>query len=194
VSPPAICVYCASSPGKDARYLELARATGRAIAARGLGVVYGGASVGMMGAIADAALTAGTTVVGVLPHSLRAREIAHLGLTELHLVDTMHERKAKMTELSSAFLALPGGFGTLDELFETLTFRQLSLHDKPVGLLNVEGYYDPLLAFLDGAVTAGLLREDHRATLVVEPTIEGALDALLRHPSFGATRTRTDLA
>ena len=152
---PRVCVYCGSSPGRRPIYLESAVAVGQTLAARGIGLVYGGASVGTMGAMADAALEAGGEVIGVMPRTLVDREVAHASLTELHVVEGMHERKAKMTALSDGFLAMPGGLGTLDELFEALTWAQLGIHDRPIAIWNVEGYWDPLLAMLDRAQDEG---------------------------------------
>jgi uncharacterized protein (TIGR00730 family) len=162
-----ICVFCGSSPGHDPRYLEAARSMGRTLARRGLGLVYGGGSVGLMGAVADAALASGGEVVGVIPRVLQIRELAHKSLSTLHVVESMHERKALMAELSDGFVALPGGMGTLEELSEVLTWAQLGLHARPVGLLDVAGYYQPLAEFFDRAVGAGFLRPAHRALLLV---------------------------
>jgi uncharacterized protein (TIGR00730 family) len=162
----AICVYCGSSFGDDAVYLEATRNLARTFAGRGIRVVYGGASVGLMGALADATLEAGGEVVGVIPQQLVDREIAHAGLTELHVVQTMHQRKALMAELSDAFVALPGGIGTLEELIEVCTWSQLRLHSKPLGVLNIAGYYDRLAAFLDHAVEQGFQPPAERAKLV----------------------------
>jgi len=163
-----ICVFCGASPGRDPRHAEGARLLGRTLAERGLGLVYGGGSVGLMGVVADAALAAGGQVIGVIPQVLQIRELAHRGLTELQVVGSMHERKALMAELSDGFVALPGGMGTLDELAEILTWSQLGLHQRPVGLLDVAGYFGPLIEFLDSAVVAGFLRPEHRAALHVE--------------------------
>jgi hypothetical protein len=171
-----VCVFCGSSPGTGPVYLEAARAAGRALAARGLGLVYGGGSVGLMGAIADAALGAGAEVIGVIPRALQLRELAHGGLTTLHVVGSMHERKARMAELADAFVALPGGLGTLEELAEILTWAQLGLHARPVGLLDVAGYYGPLVAFLDHAVAEGFVRPDHRRLVLVERDPAALLD------------------
>ena len=158
-----IAVYCGSSAGSNPRYISNANILGRVLATRGIGVVYGGASVGCMGAVADGALAAGGTVTGVLTRSLAAREIAHPHLTSLELVDSMHERKMRMAALSDAVIALPGGFGTCDELFEALTWSQLHIDHKPIGLLDDAGFWQPLLAFLDTAVTAGFLQPRNRA-------------------------------
>ena len=163
-----ICVYCGSSPGRDPCYAEAARELARALVDRNLGLVYGGAAVGLMGTVADAVLAAGGEVVGVIPHVLEAKEVAHRSLTELHTVGSMHERKALMVELSDGFIALPGGLGTLDELFEVLTWAQLGLHGKPSGLLNVLGYYDGLTRFLEHAVHEQFVRASHREMLLVD--------------------------
>ena len=163
-----LCVFCGSSPGTRPEYLAAARALGRVLADRGVGLVYGGASVGLMGAVADAALAAGGHVAGVIPRALVEREIAHPGLSELHVVRTMHERKAVMSDLSDGFVALPGGIGTLEELFEVWTWAQLGVHGKPCALLDVEGFYAPLLAFLDHARAEGFVRERQRAMLLVD--------------------------
>jgi uncharacterized protein (TIGR00730 family) len=172
-----VCVFCGSSPGRKPAYLEAARAMGRALARRGIGLVYGGGHVGLMGAVADAALAAGGEVVGVIPRGLQLRELAHEGLTTLHVVGSMHERKARMAELAEGFVALPGGMGTLEELAEILTWAQLGLHARPCGLLDVAGYYDPLVAFLDRAVAEGFVRPDHRRLLVVAQDPDALLDA-----------------
>ncbi|MBV1703358.1 MAG: TIGR00730 family Rossman fold protein [Hyphomicrobiales bacterium] len=163
-----ICVFCGSSPGRDPRHAEAARAFGGEIARRGLGLVYGGGAVGLMGIVADAALAGGAEVVGIIPRALARREVAHRGLADLRVVETMHARKAAMAELADAFVALPGGIGTFEELFEVWTWAQLGDHAKPVGLLDVAGFYRPLLAFLDGVVEAGFLREAHRSLAIVE--------------------------
>ncbi len=170
-----ICVYAGSNPGADPAYAEAAADLARLLAERGIGVVYGGAHVGLMGILADTALAAGGEVVGVMPQDLVDREIAHTGLTELHVVASMHERKALMAELSDGFVALPGGAGTLEELIEVYTWSQLGLHDKPMGVLNIIGYYDGLAALLDHAVREGFLRAQHRAAMHAEPTPEALL-------------------
>ncbi|MBL8272142.1 TIGR00730 family Rossman fold protein [Steroidobacter sp.] len=175
----AICVFCGSSSGNRPDYVEVARAVGRSIARRGLTLVYGGGKVGLMGAVADSALAAGGRVVGVIPQMLLDREVGHPGLSELHVVTTMSERKLLMGALSDGFLTLPGGIGTLDELFEAWTWTQLGLHDKPSGLLNYSGYYDQLIQFLDLAVNEGFQRPRHRAALLVDTEVESLLDQLL---------------
>jgi len=162
-----VAVYCGSANGTNPAFLAEARALGTAIAAHGLGLVYGGANVGLMGAVADAALAGGAEVIGVLPAVLEGREIAHTGLTALELVPTMHERKARMAELVDAFLVLPGGYGTLEELLEAVTWAQLGLHAKPVILINTAGFWDGLLAFLDTTVAAGFLKQRNRQLLRV---------------------------
>jgi uncharacterized protein (TIGR00730 family) len=163
-----VCVFCGSSPGTDPLFAESAAQLGRRLAAQGLGLVYGGASVGLMGFLADAALAEGGEVIGVIPKSLVDMEVAHSGLANLRVVATMHERKSVMADLADAFIALPGGMGTLDELFEILTWAQLGLHTKPTSLLNPGGYFAPLLAFLDGAVRAGFLQPAHRNMVLVD--------------------------
>jgi len=171
-----ICVFCGSSPGADPAYRAAAVATGGLLARRGLGLVFGGGHVGLMGAVADAALAAGGEAVGVIPRGLQIRELGHEGLTELRIVDSMHERKALMAELSDGFVALPGGMGTLEEVAEALTWAQLGIHRKPVGLLDVKGYWGPLTAFLDHAVAEGFLRPDQRRLCLVAGEPEGLLD------------------
>ncbi|MFD9891254.1 TIGR00730 family Rossman fold protein [Amycolatopsis sp. NPDC059027] len=163
-----VCVFCGSAMGGSPVYAEAAAALGKLLAQRGIGLVYGGASVGTMGVVADAAMAAGGEVIGVIPQALRKVEITHEGLTELHVVADMHERKAKMAELSDGFLALPGGAGTLEELFEVWTWAQLGLHGKPIGLVDVAGYYAPLIGFADHMVTEGFLREGFRDLLAID--------------------------
>ncbi len=177
---PSICVFCGSRHGVRASYSEAARRVGEALARDGLGLVYGGGRVGLMGVLADAALATGGRVVGVLPEHLSAKEIAHDGLSELHVVPSMHARKAMMAERSRAFLALPGGVGTFEELLEILTWSLLGLHRKPVGLLNVEGYYDPLIALLDHSVSEGFLRPEHRDLLIASDDPEAVVSRLAR--------------
>ena len=176
-----LCVFCGSSSGRPSLYGEAARELGRALAARGLGLVYGAGHVGLMGVIADAALAAGAPVIGVIPRAMVEKELAHAGLTGLHIVDTMHQRKALMAELSDAFAALPGALGTADELFEILTWAQLGLHSKPIGILNVGGYFDPLLMWLDQAVKEGFLKAMHRQLLREASGPEALLDMLQSH-------------
>ena len=171
-----VCVFCGSSPGARPAYAKAAAELGRLLVEQRLGLVYGGASVGLMGILADTALAAGGEVIGVIPQALVDREIAHTGLTEQHVVASMHERKALMAELSDGFVALPGGAGTLEELIEVYTWSQLGLHDKPMGVLNVNGYYDGLAALLDHALHEGFLREEHRAAMHAEATPEALLE------------------
>jgi uncharacterized protein (TIGR00730 family) len=173
-----VCAFCGARKGATPRFLEAAKHFGARLGARGLGLVYGGAQVGLMGVLADAALAAGAEVTGVLPEALSSAEVAHPGLTELLLTDGLHARKAEMAARASAFVALPGGFGTLDELFEALTWQQLGLHQRPVGLLDVDGYFTQLLGFLDGAVKAGLLAAADRARLHTHSKADALLDAL----------------
>ncbi|MDR3741676.1 MAG: TIGR00730 family Rossman fold protein [Terracidiphilus sp.] len=168
-------VYCGSAPGTDAAYMQEAKALGAALARAGWGLVYGGASVGLMGAVADAALAGGADAVGVLPEILAGSEIAHHGLTRLEMVPTMHARKARMAKLADAFLVLPGGYGTLDELMEIVTWRQLCMHAKPLVLINTKNYWDGLLGFLDTAVDAGFLKAQNRALLEVARDAEEAV-------------------
>jgi uncharacterized protein (TIGR00730 family) len=179
-----ICVFCGSSVGERPAYAVAARELGRTLAERGLGVVFGGGKVGLMGVLADAALAAGGEVIGVIPDALVAREIGHTGLTKLHVVRSMHERKTLMADLASAFIALPGGYGTFEEFFEAVTWTQLGIHQKPCGLLNVDGYYDALIELLERAVTDGFIREANRG-LVLDapdiPTLIAKLEAF--HPS-----------
>ena len=163
-----VCVYCGSSPGRRQDYVVAARAFARELVARGMGLVYGGASVGVMGAVADAVLAEGGRVTGVIPQALQEKELAHPGLTELHVTGSMHERKTRMAELSDGFVAMPGGVGTLEELFEIWTWAQLGWHHKPCALLNVAGYYDGLGTFLDHATEEEFLRPNHRQMLIVE--------------------------
>jgi uncharacterized protein (TIGR00730 family) len=175
-----VCVFCGASSGRQPAYAEAARAFGAAVAERGLGVVYGGGRVGLMGAVADGALSAGGEVIGVIPRELVERELAHGGLSELHVVGSLHDRKALMAELSDAFAALPGGFGTLDELMEQLTWSQLGLHAKPVGLLDVEGYWRPLIALARHATDEGFVREADLASIAVGDEPGALLDRLAR--------------
>jgi hypothetical protein len=173
-----ICVFCGSSPGGDPAYLAAAQAIGRMIAERGMGLVYGGAKVGLMGAVADATLAAGGQVTGVLPAALEKKELAHFGLTRLEVVGSMHERKARMAELSDGFIALPGGAGTLEEIFEIWTWGQLGFHGKPAGFLNVAGYYDKLAGFLDHTVSEAFVKSVHRDMLMFRDDPAALLDAL----------------
>ncbi|HSN92532.1 MAG TPA: TIGR00730 family Rossman fold protein [Anaeromyxobacteraceae bacterium] len=172
-----ICVFCGSSSGSSVVYAEKARELGRTLARRGIAIVYGGGGIGLMGALADAALAERGEVIGVIPSALEARELAHGGLTRLEVVSSMHERKARMAELADGFVALPGGMGTLEEFAEILTWAQLGLHAKPVALLDVAGYYRPLVSFFDQAVAHGFVRPEHRALVQVAEGAEGVLEA-----------------
>jgi uncharacterized protein (TIGR00730 family) len=174
----SVCVYCGSSPGLRPEYAAAARELGTLIGQRGIRLIYGGGRVGLMGIAAQTTLAAGGSVTGVIPEALYRTEVAFIELTDLRVVTSMHERKAMMTELSDAFIALPGGFGTLDELFEALSWAQLRIHRHPVGLLNVAGFYDPLLAMLDTAAHEGFLRPAHRALLHAESDPARLLDRL----------------
>ena len=163
-----ICVYCGSNPGKSAEFLESARSLARELVQREICLVYGGASVGIMGEIADTVLAGGGEVIGVIPQALVDKEVSHAGLTELKIVDSMHERKEIMADISEGFIALPGGLGTIEEIFEVLTWAQLGFHKKPCALLNVKGYYDKLTQFLNHAVAEGFIANPHREMLLVE--------------------------
>jgi uncharacterized protein (TIGR00730 family) len=178
-----ICVFSGSSPGRRQAYGEAASALGRLLAEHGIGVVYGGASLGLMGRLADAARDAGGEVIGVIPQSLVDFEVAHMGLDDLRIVGSMHERKALMAELSDAFIALPGGIGTLEEFFEVWTWAKLGSHRKPCGLLNIEGYYDKLLGFLDHVVEEAFLKPAHREMILVEDDPKVLLGAIRRYNS-----------
>jgi uncharacterized protein (TIGR00730 family) len=174
----SLCVFCGSNAGAQPVYLEAAEAVGRGLAQRGLRVVYGGGKVGMMGAVADAARAAGGEVVGVIPQAIFDLEIGHTGIDDLRVVGSMHERKALMAELSDAFIALPGGIGTLEELFEVYTWAQLGIHSKPLGLIDVAGYYQPLVGFLDHAVQERFLRPETRTLLAVGEELDDLLGQL----------------
>jgi hypothetical protein len=176
-----ICVFCGSGSGKRASYAQAAASLGRYLAGSGIAIVYGGGKVGLMGVVADAALEAGGEVIGVMPRALVEKEIAHTRLSELRVVASMHERKALMAELADAFIALPGGFGTLDEFCEILTWGQLGLHRKPCGILNVDGYYDRLLSLFDHAVTEGFLKPANRQIVLSDTVPESLVERLLAH-------------
>jgi uncharacterized protein (TIGR00730 family) len=180
-----ICVFCGSSPGRSPAYAQAAVELGQTLVARGLGLVYGGASVGLMGKLADTVLQAGGEVIGVIPDTLIRYEVAHRGLPDLRVVRSMAERKTLMAELSDGFISLPGGTGTLDEMTEMLTWSQLGEHDKPSGLLDVDGFYSNLIAFLDHAVEERFLRPEHRAMLIVETSAKALLD---RFESYAAPK------
>ncbi|MBN8831249.1 MAG: TIGR00730 family Rossman fold protein [Sphingomonadales bacterium] len=173
-----LAVYCGSATPADPTYMEMARAVGDTLARRGIGVVYGGGKVGLMGAIADAAIAAGGEVIGVIPEALVNAEVAHRGLTELHVVPDMHTRKALFTSLSDGFLTLPGGVGTMDELWEAVSWAQLGYHDKPVGLLNVGGFYDQLIAFNRHMIEVGFIRAQHAGILIARDDLDALLDAM----------------
>jgi uncharacterized protein (TIGR00730 family) len=173
-----ICVFCGSSAGSNPAYHQAARQIGAALVRRGLGLVYGGGGIGLMGMLAEAVLSAGGEVIGVIPGMLDRKEVAHTGLSRRYVVASMHERKAKMAELADAFVALPGGMGTLEELTEVLTWGQLGLHRKPCGLLDVGGYYRPLISFFDHAVAEGFLQPRHRAMIQIAEEPEALLDRL----------------
>ena len=171
----SVCVYCGSNSGQNPAFVDTARSVGAALAGRGIEIVYGGGRVGLMGELADAALATGGRVQGIIPEFLALKEIAHLELTDLHVVRSMHARKALMVQLSEAFIALPGGIGTMEEMFEVWTWAQLGHHTHPVGLLNVDGYYDDLVAFLDRMCREGFLADNHRRALIVSDRIETLL-------------------
>ncbi|MEO3433730.1 TIGR00730 family Rossman fold protein [Inquilinus sp. CAU 1745] len=178
----SICVYCGSSNRVDQRYKDSARALGQAIAARGIDLVYGGGRVGLMGIVADSALEAGGRVAGIIPQHIQALEVEHTGLHELHVVDSMHTRKRMMVERSDAFVVLPGGFGTLDETFEILTWKQLGLHDKPIVIVDQDGYWRPLLELIDHMIKEGFGRPEHRKLYRVAPGVEEVFAALALAP------------
>ena len=189
-----ICVFSGSSLGTRPEYREAAAALGKELVARNLGLVYGGASVGLMGVVADAVLAAGGKVIGVIPHSLSQREIAHKNLAELHEVGSMHERKALMSDLSDGFIALPGGYGTFDELFEVTTWAQLRLHTKPIGLLNIANYFAPLLALVQHAAHEGFIQPRYTQLLLHKETAAALLDALATYTPAHDQFTWTDQA
>lgn len=177
----SICVYCGSSDKMDLEYLEAARLMGATVAANGLQLIYGAGSTGLMGALADSALEGGGEVIGVIPGYFNTPVLAHANLTKLEVVDTIHQRKARMIELADAFIALPGGFGTLEELFEILTWAQIGLHQKPVGLLNTRRYFDPLLAMIDHAREEGFIYDEHRSLFTCADQPGELLQALTNH-------------
>lgn len=178
----SVCVYCGSSPGFRPEYTEAAKVLGRMMAEQGLSLVYGGGKVGLMGIVADSVLAHGGTVIGIIPDALMQKEVGHRGLTELHVVRNMHERKQMMADRADAFIAMPGGVGTFEELFETFTWAQLGYHDKPVGLLNVAGFYDGMLAFLNHAVGEGFLKQVHADMLHVSTQPQDLLGKLAAAP------------
>ena len=182
-----ICVYCGSSPGKNPAYLRAANRLAESLCERGIGLVYGGAAIGVMGAVANAVLEGGGQAIGVIPRSLAVKEVAHDSLTELHVVASMHERKAMMAELADGFIALPGGWGTLEEIFEILTWAQLGMHEKPCGLLNAASYYDHLFAFLDHAVEQKFVKEEFRPMIMMDHEPARLLD---RFDDYRAPRVK----
>lgn len=178
----SICVYCGSSAGNDYGYRDAARRLGRILAERGIRLIYGGGRVGLMGVIAEAVLAGGGAVTGIIPGHLQQREVGHHGLTELIVVDSMHDRKARMSELADAFVVLPGGLGTLDETFEIITWKQLRLHDKPIALVDIGGYWQPLVALVAAQVKAGFVQPRHAELFTVVGTVEEVLPALAASP------------
>ena len=178
---PSICVFCGSSNGADPAYVQTAKELGQRIATAGLGLVFGGATVGLMGVLADATIAGGAEVIGVMPEVLMDREIANRGITHFHVVKTMHERKALMYDHADAFIVLPGGYGTLDEFMEIVTWAQLKIHQKPCILLNINGYYDSFLAFLDHAVAQGFIKPENRKLIQVAEDAEAALTIARNH-------------
>ncbi len=173
-----IAVYCGSATPENPVYIEAARAVGKALAERGIGVVYGGGRLGLMGAVADSALEAGGEVIGIIPEALVGAEVAHRGCTELHVVSGMHERKARFTDLSDGFITIPGGVGTMDELWEAISWSQLGYHAKPVGVLNVAGFYDQLVAFNQNMIDVGFIRPQHSGIMIVDDRLDGLLDKM----------------
>jgi uncharacterized protein (TIGR00730 family) len=185
----ALCVFCGANPGNNHLYLEAAAALGQTLGEQGLGLIYGGGSVGLMGAVARAALAHGSRVVGVIPESLTTKELMGQPIGELLVVNTMHERKAKMAALSDGFIGMPGGFGTLEELFESITWGQLGIHTKPVGLLNVNGYFEPLIRLIDHGVSEGFIRSHHRDLVLMADTPQALLAKLAAYePPPGLVR------
>jgi uncharacterized protein (TIGR00730 family) len=176
-----ICVYCGSKAGTDPHYLKVASRMGQLLAEQGYGLVYGGGHVGLMGIIAEAVLAAGGRVIGVIPEAMVGRELAYKQVTQLEIVPSMHERKARMASLADAFIAMPGGYGTLEELFEIITWAQLGIHAKPIGILNVSGYFDALAAMIEHAVREGFIQADHRYFWILRSDPEALLEALWQH-------------
>lgn len=188
----SVCVFCGSQAGARPAYVEIARKLGAVLAHRGLALIYGGGHVGMMGAVADASLAKGGRVIGVIPEHLMRPEVAHQGLTELLVVDSMHTRKRIMAERADAFIVLPGGYGTFEEMFEMITWLQLRLHSKPVGVINVEGYFDHLLVFLQHGAAEGFIRPEHWDLLIVEQAPDLLLERLRLHKPAVARGATTD--
>jgi uncharacterized protein (TIGR00730 family) len=176
-----VCVFCGSKVGLNSVYRDAAESLGKLVVERGIGLVYGGGSVGLMGVIADAVLAAGGEVIGVIPEMLATKELLHTGVKDMHRMHSMHARKAKMAELSDAFVAMPGGYGTFEELLEMITWAQLGIHRKPVGLLNVASYYDPLVQFVDHAIAEGFIKPKHRQLIVVSNDPASLLDLIVKH-------------
>ena len=174
-----ICVFCGSKTGNSPLFLEAATELGRFLAERGLDLVYGGASIGLMGAVADSVMAGGGRVIGVIPEAMASKEVAHEGLTEMHVVSSMHERKSMMARLADAFVALPGGFGSFEELLEMITWAQLGIHRKPVGILNVSGYYDPMIQLFENAIEAGFIKPKNRQLFVIDQEADRLLQTLL---------------
>lgn len=188
-----ICVFCGSRPGVRPAYREVAESLGKTLAERGIELVYGGGNVGLMGIVADACLAAGGKVVGVIPRALMEWEVGHEGLTRLEVVDSMHSRKARMAELADGFVALPGGLGTFEELFEILTWAQLGFHNKPIALLNVDAYYQPLIQMMDRGVTEGFMKAENRGLLLIEDSVPTLLRAMAAyHPPAVGKRIRDE--
>ncbi|KKI18817.1 MULTISPECIES: TIGR00730 family Rossman fold protein [Sphingomonas] len=188
-----LAVYCGSATPRDPQYMELAWDVGRTLAERGIGVVYGGGRLGLMGAVADGALAAGGEVIGIIPQALVTAEVAHRGLTELHVVEGMHDRKRAFTDLADGFVTLPGGTGTMDELWEALSWAQIGYHEDPVGLLNAAGYYDHLIAFWHKMSEVGFLRPQHEDLLIIADTLDVLLDRMAAHqPSQPIVRMTAD--
>lgn len=176
-----LAVYCGSASPDDPVYIEAARSVGKALAERGIGIVYGGGRLGLMGAVADAALCAGGEVIGIIPEALVDAEVAHKGCTELHVVKNMHERKSRFTDLSDGFVTIPGGVGTMDELWEAISWAQLGYHQKPVGILNVAGFYDQLVAFNKNMIEVGFIRPQHAGIMIVDVALDGLLEKMLAY-------------
>jgi uncharacterized protein (TIGR00730 family) len=187
-----LCVYCGSSPGTGDAYVSAAKVFGSLLVQQEIGLVYGGAKMGIMGVLADTVLEGGGNVTGVIPHALHGKEVAHTGLTELHVVDSMHERKSLMAILSDGFVAMPGGYGTLEEIIEVITWGQLGFHDKPCGMLNINGFFDHLLAFLDHSEAEGFLRAQHRSMLLVANTPLELLEQFSSYAPPSVEKWRTD--
>lgn len=183
-----ICIFCGSSPGRKPEYTEAAKATGRVLVKNNLGLVYGGARVGTMGTLADTVLSEGGEVIGVMPRLLVEKEVAHEGLSDLRIVGSMHERKQLMADLADGFIAMPGGLGTFEEFFEVLTWAQLGMHNKPCGLLNIAGYYDALVGFLDTAVFEQFIQPAHRSLILIRNNADALIQTLRSHQTGGISK------